>query len=418
MYCIEHMFDQEYETIPSNLEYLQTGPELGGVLACIEVDRVSPYDRVEVLRAHDRQAAYHEAERYRAMTSIVDAVDIDDPRWAAEAASAEIQCALNLTRQASERELSFALDLWRRLPGVWLALAEGRIDVWRARVIADRTVHLSVGDARQIAERIIDHAPHLTTGQLRARIDRLCLETNPGNGLDRYRTAVKDRRVVAEANSDGTGNLLGLDLPPHRIQAASRRVNRMAKRLKTKGETRSMDQLRADVFLDLLSGKTIGGKSESGVHLQVDLDTLAALSEHPGELNGYGPVIADIARQVTQELDDAEWRWSVTDTASGQHLHTGVTRRRPDRGQRRAIEERSATCIFPGCRMPSVDCDIDHGRRWTDGGSTCECNLAPLCRHNHIHKDRLEWRYRPISNGDYLWTSRLGHTYTTSGTPP
>jgi Domain of unknown function (DUF222) len=416
---IEHMFDHrrpDYETIPSNLGDLQPGPELGGVLACIDVDRVSPYDRVIVLEAHQRQASYHAAEKYRAMTSIVEAMDIDDHRAAAECAAAEIGTALHLTRRATDRELSIALDLHQRLPRVWLALAEGRIDECRAKVFADHTLHLSIGAAQSIVDRIIDHAPTLTTGQLRARIDRLALEADGDHARARYETAVQHRRIVAEANRDGTGNLVAANVAPHRIQAALSHVDRLARSLKTGDETRTMDQLRADVLLDLLQGKIEGGVGGL-VHLHADLDTLAALSQHPGELAGYGPVVADVARQIADELEDGEWRFRITDVAGGV-IATGVTKRRPSSHQRRFLETRNPTCVFPGCRMPSTDCDIDHRIAWIDGGRTIDCNLAPVCRFHHRIKHQAEWRYRPIGRHDYLWTTRLGHTYTTSGQPP
>jgi hypothetical protein len=412
------MFDTGFETIPTNLEDLQPGPELGGVLACIDINRLSPFDRVRVLEARQRMRSHYDAELYRDMVSIVDAMDIDDPRWAEEAASAEIQAALHLTRRSAERELSFALELQRRLPEVWDALVCGRIDAPKARVIADRTAHLSAGAAARVVERVIDHAGRLTTGQLRARIDRLAMEYDADDAKDRYHHALTQRRVVTEPSSDGTANLFGMDLPPHRVSAISQRINRLARSLKTKDEARSMDQLRADVYLDLLQGNNHRDAAKGTVHIQTDLDTLTALANHPGELNGYGPVVSDIARQVTEELDDAEWRFSVTDAATGELVADGTTRRRPSAALRRRIETRNPTCIFPGCRMPSVDCDIDHTTRWTDGGQTTEANNAPLCRHNHITKDRLGWAYRRLPNGDYLWTSRLGHRYTTSGQPP
>ena len=44
------------------------------------------------------------------------------------------------------------------------------------------------------------------------------------------------------------------------------------------------------------------------VDLRVDLDTLNELNDHPGDLAGYGPVIADIARQVAEHETKAEWR--------------------------------------------------------------------------------------------------------------
>jgi hypothetical protein len=71
------------------------------------------------------------------------------------------------------------------------------------------------------------------------------------------------------------------------------------------------------------------------------------------------------------------------DLDTGHTIHTGTTKRRPTAAMPRRIQERNPTCIFPGCRMPSVDCDIDHTRRWADGGVTCACNGAPLCRRHH-----------------------------------
>jgi hypothetical protein len=410
------MFDHEWEPIPTNLDDLQPGPELGGVLACYDIDEVSPHDRITVLRAQQRQCSFDNAQLYRTMASIANIMDDDHPQYGTDAAAAEIQCALHLTRRATETELGFALELQRRLPRVWDALFDGAIDVRRAKTFNHATLHLPVGVARDVVERVIEAAGGLTTGELKARLDRVVIEADPDGAQDRYQHAVKGRRLIAEASVDGTANLLGLDLPPHRVNAASRRVNHIAKSLKTKDETRTMDQIRADVYLDLLLGKPSEGPN-AGVHIRVDLDTLSALAEHPGELAGYGPVIADIARQAVAEHLDSEWRYTIVDH-EGRALHDGTTRRRPTTALRRHVEARDQTCIFPGCRMPSVDCDIDHTTRWVDGGTTCECNQAPLCRHNHITKDTHGWTYHRLPNGDYQWISKLGHTYTSSGIPP
>ena len=76
------------------------------------------------------------------------------------------------------------------------------------------------------------------------------------------------------------------------------------------------------------------------------------------------------------------------------------------------------TCIFPGCRTPAVDCDLDHRTAWTDGGPTIEENLAPLCRHDHRLKHEYGWKLARLHDGDHMWTSPLGRTYTTSGRSP
>ena len=68
--------------------------------------------------------------------------------------------------------------------------------------------------------------------------------------------------------------------------------------------------------------------------------------------------------------------------------------------------------------MPARDCDIDHTVEYAESGITKIDELAPLCRHDHNKvRHGIGWSYRRLGNGDYLWTSPLGHTYTTSGKP-
>lgn len=68
--------------------------------------------------------------------------------------------------------------------------------------------------------------------------------------------------------------------------------------------------------------------------------------------------------------------------------------------------------------MPAIDCDIDHRITWAERRLTCTDDLAPLCRHHHNVRHRHGWTYQPIPNGDFQFTSRIGHTYTTSGRSP
>ena len=320
----------------------------------------------------------------------------------------------------------------RRLPQVRAALLTGDIDWRRAKTIADGTLHLPIGTARDVADEILETASGLTTGQLGARIRGLCIEADPDEADDRYRQSVTDRRIATQPTETGTCHLFGLDLPPHRVAAATARINQLARSLRGPDEGRSMDQLRADVLLDLLEGTTTttatgtttgtgtngtGSGRRGVVDIHVDLTTLTALADHPEELAGYGPVIADIARQVTDQQSQAEWRYTVTDPDTGQPIHNGVTRRRPTTNERRHIEARNPTCIFPGCRIPATNCDLDHRIPYSEGGPTTITHLAPLCPHDHnVIRHRHQWRYQPLPNGDHQWTSPLGHTYTTNGT--
>ena len=408
------------EGIPAGLDEMEPGPFLAAFLSGIDVTRISGYARIIVLRAHQRLVSHYTASLYADMAAVVDILDDDETKRsdAAEAAAAEVRAALHLTRRSADNEIGIALELHTRLPQIHQMLAAGVLDLRRARVLLDGTAHLDDDVARRIVEQIADDAVRYTTGQLRARLRRLCIEAEPDDAAQRYEDAVQQRRVVIEPNDSGTVNYLGMDLPPDRATAAAQRINHIARSLRHKDEDRTMDQLRADVYLDLLCGTNHDTTGRGVVDLRVDLDTLAELNDHPGDLAGYGPVIADIARRVARDEADAEWRYTITNPNTGQPVTTGVTRRRPTAAQRRAVEARNPTCVFPGCRMPAIGSDLDHRTTWKDGGPTTEENLGPLCRYDHCIRHQHGWTYTPLPNGTHQWTSRLGHTYTTSGTPP
>ena len=87
-------------------------------------------------------------------------------------------------------------------------------------------------------------------------------------------------------------------------------------------------------------------------------------------MRGYGPVVADVARRVAATQVGSEWRVAVTHPDSGALLWDGTTKRRPSTAQRRYVEARSPTCVFPGCRMPATRSDIDHVIDHSQGGPT------------------------------------------------
>lgn len=395
------------------------GPRLGAILASLHREALSGHDLVVVLRARARQVAYEQAQLHADMAEIAHCADPGHERSIEilEYAADEIRAALSLTRRAAEDDLSFALQIRERLPRIWGSLASGAIDLRRARTIWHQVRHLPSDIAGRIVDEIIQEAPSLTTGQLRSRIQKLAIDIDPEQAKTRYEGAHQERRLVAESNPQGTANIFGLDLSPHRVGRAMRLINRIARHLKQAGDTRSIDQIRADVFIDLLIGGG-GQSSDGGVVIKVDLRTLVELDDRAGQIPGYGPVISDIARQVAAEEVDGEWRWVATHPDTGAVLADGTTRRRPTASQRRHIETRDETCAFPGCRMPAADCDLDHLIDWACGGQTLVDNLPSACRHDHNVKHRGRWRYRRLHDGHYEWTSRLGHTYVTKREPP
>lgn len=407
------------------LEHLPPGTMLAAALARIDMHDLSPHDRVVVLRAHQRMASHHHAKLYEAMGAITDAYAEETERLSddpdvCEGAAAEIRVALRWTRRATDTELSVALALRRRLPIVFQRMASGHIDVRRAKTFDHGTIDLPIGTARDIADRLIDEAPGLTTGELAAKIRRLRVESDPDEAKIRMERSHADRRVIFETTPDGTADLHAFGLRPEKAAELMNCLHRTALALKREGDDRTMDQIRADVLVDLPQLASWGDRSAARglITLHVDLPTLAHMRDMAGDLNGYGPVIADIARQLTDRHGDAVWEFTVEDGASGMPIDSGTTRRRPTAGQRRMARSRDRRCVFPGCRVPASESDLDHTRPWSEGGPTDTDNLAPLCRHDHRIRHRERWRYARRADGDYAWLSPMGHAYTTSGRSP
>ena len=419
---VEHMFERE-GNLPEGLAEMAPGSALAVVLASIDRTQLSGYDRVVLMQTWQRQVSHDQAEFYASMVAVA-AAEIEELRSdfkldeIYEVASGEIRAALTLTRRSADYHLAFASQLVEDYPMVWVALQRGLIDLPKARVIIGETCHLGPDAGQRVADVALERVGQQTTGQLGARIRKLVILVDPDSAKTRYEQEVEERRVVREANPNGTANLHGLNLPPHRAGAVMRHINRLARAAKSADDPRTMDQIRADVLLELLAGQQSNhiDRSRGTVDIQVDLATLAGLTENPGELAGYGPVIADIARQVTEEQSDSEWRYTITNE-EGQVVHNGTTRRRPTVHQTRNVEARNPICAFPGCRMPAAECDIDHNQPWSEGGPTDLSNLAPLCRHDHVIRHH-GWKIEQLRPGTYQWISPLGHTYSVGPGPP
>ena len=95
------------------------------------------------------------------------------------------------------------------------------------------------------------------------------------------------------------------------------------------------------------------------------------------------------------------------------HAETGY---RPSRTLQHLVRARSARCTAPGCGRPAARCDLDHTLPWDQGGITCECDLAPLCRHHHKCKQAQGWHLEQPEPGVLRWQTPSGRTYATKPT--
>ena len=180
-----------------------------------------------------------------------------------EHVNAEVAAALTLTPRAAATLQDLALGL-ARLPSVQKALAAGRIDQARAAVIVAETSALGDAAALAAATVIIGAASGMTTGQLRAELQRLVIFLDPSAAQRRKETASKQARVEFWREDAGTCALSGRDLPPGLALAADKHLTAAAEFLRSQGAEGTLSQLRARAYLGLLCGLRPGSLLPAG----------------------------------------------------------------------------------------------------------------------------------------------------------
>ncbi|MDL5352114.1 DUF222 domain-containing protein [Microbacterium sp. zg-YB36] len=183
-------------------------------------------------------------------------------------------------------------------------------------------------------------------------------------------------------------------------------------------DTRTMDQIRADVFADLLlTGHATAPISNGSipetaaivaqVQIIVPADTLTGRGTDPAELVGYGPIDPETARRLAATAEVWERVFTCPVTGAVEEVDTY----RPSRAQRRHLDARDEHCRFPGCRRPARRCDHDHTIDAARGGPTALCNLANLCTRHHSMKHATAWTVVQKAHGILEWTSPTGRVF-------
>jgi hypothetical protein len=156
-------------------------------------------------------------------------------------------------------------------------------------------------------------------------------------------------------------------------------------------------------------GQPIGGYARPVVNVTVPITTLAGLDDAPGVLSGGIALPADYLRHLATS-PGTTWYRLLTD-AAGRFLALSTHSYQPTEVIARTVTSRDHTCVWPGCRRPSVTCHLDH-RVPHPEGRTCTDNLAPLCRRHHQVKHADGYDLSRNSDGSHTWTSRHGSTFT------
>lgn len=432
----------------SRLQTIPPGPELVAALLADPVQRRAAAGRIDAIAAWDRVIAWAQAAQLAELAAFghehpISLMEEDQVRSSTVAqleqtmvdrfAADELSAALHVSRRSAATRLDTALDLHERLPAVHDALSKGQITLPQARSLAEGTRALESSVSREVVTRLLPQAARQTWGQLNAALGKAVLAADPASAEARHVRQADERRVVYSPQPDGMA-WLSLYTTAEVAAAGWTAVTALAEAGKSSGaeaddtaerrsdgvDRRDMDARRADALADLLVGAldapTLSRRQHSGPNISVvvPVGTLLGVDDAPGELAGYGPIPASLARRIAA---DGTWRRLLTDPVSGALLDVGTTRYSPPAALARFVRARDRTCRFPGCRADASSCEIDHTSRYPEGPTSC-ANLGPLCPHHHHLKHSGRWQLEQPSPGRFVWTAPTGHSYVVEAQPP
>ncbi len=358
--------------IPDRLAEMPAGADLAAVLHGLSLDAV-PNDRMlDVLRAQYRQLSHEQARMAATLVELGRCDGVPGPGVVSRSdgpdgfAAHETRAALRWTRNAAEAEHGLS-EAVVAVPELFAAWDAGLIDRQRIVVFDRYLTGLTDEQVTAVCARAVPRAPGLTTGQLHALLRRLVIEVDTDAAARWYRRGVRERTVHAYLASDGTVTMSATGLPPDEAEAACRRVEVLADRVKRAGHPGRVGQIRSDVYLGLLDGRFHGLTDDAIVAALLaaprraedtaDLVRPGAAdrsdsSEHADTADPAGT--ADTAEQAgTAEPAAAAWSPSGPDSLSagadgdGSHVNgVGVTGSATDR--RRGIEIRAALSTLLG----------------------------------------------------------------------
>ncbi len=364
----------------------------------------------------------------------------------AQETGAEISPLLGVSEVTIDMYIKTVRSLRQHFPGVWAMCESGRLDLWRAQLVLAGMESLAKEADLVAYSGLIDEflakfdEPDtplltLTRTQLQRAVRYRKLKFEQRSAEETFFAAYQKRRVRLDLMDNGTGHL-GVSGMVTDAMAADYRLTLIAKKLCEGDETRTLEQMRADVGIDLLLGRlcvgassgeleddetydgretdelvnwrSIGAYARPIINVTVPIQTLMGLSDEPGLLSGGNPIPPDVARMIAMD-PQSTWYRMLTDAARN-CAELSTESYVPTKPIWRQSVAEHQTCIYPTCSRPAVQVELDH-RIEHPAGATCTENLAPLCKRHHKVKHSRGFELTRHADGSFRLITKAGSVF-------
>jgi hypothetical protein len=237
--------------------------------------------------------------------------DLEDSagRYAAE----EIALALNMSVTSVDKQLRLAHDLHSVHCDLGEALELGQVSGLVAALVAQATRKLPDETRRLPDPAVTSDAIEQPAGRAidaaRARIAEMDVDADAA-----ARRAAQARSVFLRPLDDAMA-MLGAVMPADEAVRVYRRLDEAARKHRSMGDERNLDQLRCDELSARLTGTAVGSGADdtaqpsapsaatTAVQVVISLTTLLGLDSKSAYLDGYGTVSAGAARDMVASGD-------------------------------------------------------------------------------------------------------------------
>lgn len=410
-------------------------------------------ERVDALRALEELVCTATAAQAALAAELAESVEADHEALGVPAArrgqgvGAMVGHARRESPHRGRRHLGLARIVANELPHTWAAWRDGRITEWTATLIARETSCLSLEhrlavDAHVAADADVLEAmsPRQVIGACQGESSRL----DAAAVVARRRKAEAERRVSIRPAPDTMVWMSAL-LPVKDGVAVHAVLTRAADTARAGGDLRGRGQVMADELVRRItdtsdeaaltdeaastdspttcSTTTGAGRDRPtrtvALNLTMSDQSLFGTSEDPAHLDGYGPIPAEVARELVAGAltgDESVWlRRLYTSPTTGELLTMEAKSRLFPASLARFIRLRDRICRTPWCDAPVRH--LDHIRPHGVAGPTTADNGQALCEACNHDKQAPRWRARPGPDGQAVTTTPTGHSITTRPPP-